>query len=55
LENPLLEFLLKEKPWDDKKLEKANKLSGYYFSLNDKSDLDVENNFNIFILELLAL
>jgi hypothetical protein len=43
LENPFLEFLLKEKPWDDEKLEKANIISAYYLSLNNKFDLDVRN------------
>ena len=45
LENPFLEFLIKQKPWNDEQLEKANKISAYYLSLNNKFDLDVKFTF----------
>ena len=46
MENPFLEFLMKQKPWTEAQLEKANKISAYYMSLNNYNDLDV--NFKNF-------
>jgi hypothetical protein len=39
--NPLLETLLKNKPWNDNQLERANLLTAYYLNLNRRYDLDV--------------
>jgi hypothetical protein len=40
-ENPFLEMLMKQKPWNEAQLEKANKLTGYYININNRDDLDV--------------
>jgi hypothetical protein len=38
--NPFLEFLLKKKPWNDKQLEEAYMITGYYLNINNMYDLD---------------
>lgn len=53
LENPFLEFLIKQKPWDDFQLEKANKISAYYMSLNNYNDLDVIYKLNFRIIYII--
>jgi len=36
---------MKQRPWNDEQLEKANKITAYYMSLNNYNDLDV-NSFS---------
>jgi hypothetical protein len=33
---------MKQKPWTEEQLEKANRISAYYMSLNNYNDLDVK-------------
>ena len=48
LMNPFLEFLVKNKPWNEIQNKKANIITGYYLNINNVNDLDViYDNFRI--------